>query len=317
MDRFTSMAVFVRVVEEHSFAAAARHLRLSPAMVSAHVRALEEHLGARLLNRTTRSLNLTDVGRAYHERCAFLLAELEQAERVASALHMTPRGVLRINASPAFGARQLAPAIAAFTAAYPDMSVEMTVSDRFVDLVEEGYDLAIRVEPLRDSSLIVRRLAPLRMVVCGAPSYLETRPMPRHPNDLKAHNCLTLSQLSPQGEWHFRDPDGGKQMVRVSGTLRSNSAEALRAAALRGQGLICLPSYLIGKELRRGDLVPVLLDHAPAGSAINALYPHRVHLSAKVRSFVDFLVARFGQEPSWDQWRPVLAPRRTEPVTAS
>jgi DNA-binding transcriptional LysR family regulator len=318
MDRFVSMSVFTRVVEERSFIGAARHLRMSPASISAHVRELEERLGVRLLNRTTRSLSLTDVGRTYYDRCVVLLAELEEAESLASALQAAPRGLLRLNTSPGLGVRHVAPAIADFATLHPDMSVELDLTDRPIDLVEEGVDLALRVEPVPESSLIVRQLTPVRMVICAASAYLERRGMPSVPQDLEAHDCLVQSQLPSWNHWHLTGPDGLPRAVSVNGTLRSNSAEALRAAALRGQGLICLPTYLVGEDLIAGRLLPVLSDHAPASTALRALYPHRRHLSAKVRVFVDFLALRFSQDPCWDAWRPVPAPRRprVEPVEA-
>lgn len=315
MDRFVSMSVFTRVVEERSFVGAARHFRLSPASVSAHVRELEERLGARLLNRTTRSVSLTDVGRSYYDRCVVLLAELEEAETLASAQQASPRGLLRLNTSPGLGVRHVAPAIADFITLHPDMSVELSLTDRPVDLVEEAFDLALRVEPVPESSLIVRQLAPVRMVICAAPAYLERRGIPSTPEALEAHDCLIQSQLPAWSHWHLTGPDGLPRAISVNGSLRSNSAEALRVAALRGQGLICLPTYLVGEDLIAGRLLPVLTDHAPASSALRALYPHRRHLSAKVRVFVDFLALRFAQDPGWEAWRPAVAVKRRRPET--
>lgn len=318
MDRFVSMSVFARVVEERSFVGAARHFRLSPASISAHVRELEERLGARLLNRTTRSVSVTDVGRSYYDRCVVLLADLEEAESIASALQAAPRGLLRLNTSPGLGVRHVAPAIADFVAIHPEMSVELGLTDRPVDLVEQGFDLALRVEPVPDSSLIVRQLAPVRMAICAAAAYLERRGAPTAPADLAGHDCLVQNQLPAPAHWHLIGPDGLPRAIAVRGSLRSNSAEALRAAALRGQGLICLPAYLVGEDLIAGRLLPVLTDHAPADTALRALFPHRRHLSAKVRMFVDFVALRFTQDPSWASPRPAAAPRhrRAEIVRA-
>jgi DNA-binding transcriptional LysR family regulator len=303
MDRFASMTAFVKVVECGSFSAAARRLNLSPNRITKHVQSLEERLGVRLLNRTTRKVSLTEVGRVYYERCTRLLGELDETERLASALQTTPRGELRVNAAPSFGMLQLAPAIQDFTTLYPDVSVELNLTERMVDLVEEGLDVAVRVEALPDSSLIARHLAPCRVVICAAPSYLERHGVPQTPADLAAHNCLTLTMSPFYSEWHFIGADGKEQKIHVTGNLRANSAIALAEAALKGQGLTFQPTYVVGEDLNAGRLVPVLSDYALAELAVRALYPHSRLLSAKVRAFVDFLVARFGQEPAWDAWR--------------
>ena len=303
MDRFDSMTVFVKVVECGSFTGAARRLHLSPAMVTTHVRDLEARLGVQLLNRTTRNVSATEVGQSFYERCTHLLADLEEIEEAASELQRTPRGVLRLNASPAFGMLHLAPAIAHFTAHYPEVSIELTLTDRVVAMIEEGFDLAVRAEALPDSSLIVRQLAPCRIAVCGAPSYLEKRGMPPTPADLAGHNCLTLSTAPSYGEWSFVGPTGDEQRIRVSGNLRANNSGALVSAAVAGQGLIREQTCTVGEDLKAGRLVPVLTEYRLPEGAICAVYPHSRHLSAKVRTFVDFLVARFGHDPDWDEWR--------------
>ena len=310
MDRFDSMTAFVKVVECGSFAGAARRLNLSPAMVTTHVRELEARLGVQLLNRTTRKVSPTEVGRGFYERCTHLLADLEETEQAASQLQTTPRGVLRLNASPSFGTMHLAPAIAHFTARYPEVSVELTLTDRVVDMIDEGFDLAVRAESLADSSLIVRRLAPCRIAVCGAPGYLDKRGMPRTPADLAAHNCLTLSTSPSYGEWAFIGPGGDEQRIRVSGNLRANNSGALVSAAVEGQGLIREQTCTVGEDLKAGHLVPVLTEYRLPEGAICAVYPHSRHLSAKVRTFVDFLVARFGHDPDWDEWRRGTLRRR-------
>jgi DNA-binding transcriptional LysR family regulator len=300
LDKLTSMAVYVRVVDENSFAAAARHFRFSPSVVSAHVQELEDRLGVRLLNRTTRRLNLTDVGRVYYERCKQIIAEIEEAEQMASELQVAPRGVLRITAVPAFSVMHLAPAIADFTALYPEISVELTLNDRFVDLVEAGLDLAIQREPSSESNLIARRIVRVRTVLCGAPAYLDRRGTPLLPADLAAHNCLTGPPSNSR--WRLVDAEGHEQTLEVSGNLYSNSNQVLRAAALEGQGLILVPVFLVGEDLRNGGLVPVLDGYAPDEVSVYALYPHSRHLSAKVRVFIDFLVARFARDPDWNDW---------------
>jgi DNA-binding transcriptional LysR family regulator len=303
MDRFTSLTIFARVVANGSFAAAARQLNMSPAAVSTHIQALEARLGTRLLNRTTRSVGLTEVGQAFYERAAHILAELEETERMAGEQQKAPKGVLRVNVTPSFGDLHVATAVADFAAKYPEISIELIATARFVDLIEEGFDLAVRTEPPPESSLIARRIAPVRLVVCGAPDYLEKRGTPQRLSDLAAHNCLRFSELSFRDEWRMTGPDGKETQVPVDGNLRANTTVALRAAALRGQGLVLLPTFIVGDDLKTGRLIPVLNEFAPPDAAIRAMYPHSRHLSAKVRIFTDFLVDRFGNDPDWDDWR--------------
>jgi DNA-binding transcriptional LysR family regulator len=302
VDRVTSLSVFAKVVELSSFAAASRHFGLSPAMVSKHIQALEERLGARLLNRTTRRVSPTEAGRAFYERATRILADLDEAEQAASALQATPRGLLRLNGPLSFGVRHLAPAIADYLAASPEAEIDVTLSDRVVDLVDEGFDLAIRIARLADSSLIARRIAPCRIVACAAPSYLKMHGAPRRPADLAAHNCLGYSYAALRNEWRFAGPDG-VESVRVAGRLNANNGDVLRLAALRGAGIVIQPSFLVGDDLASGALVPILPGYVPDELVIQAVYPHSRHLSVKVRSFVDFLIARFGHEPEWDRWR--------------
>jgi DNA-binding transcriptional LysR family regulator len=304
MDRFDNMRVFAKVVESGSFTGAAARLGISTSMVSQHVKELEERLAARLLNRTTRKVSLTETGRAYFERCKRLLADLEETEQAVSDMHAAPRGALRLNAVPSFGILHLAPAIADFTARFPGISVELMLSERPVDLIAEGFDVAVRVEEMPDSSLIARQLAPCRMVVCGAPSYFERHGVPRTLSDLSAHNCLMPAGdvLPYYHAWHLTAADGTALNISPIGNLRSNSGAVLKVAALAGHGLACLPTYFVGEALESGRLVTVLDDYMAPPLTLRALYPHNRHLSAKVRAFVDFLVARFGQEPPWDNW---------------
>jgi DNA-binding transcriptional LysR family regulator len=297
MDRLTSMATFVKVVESGGFSAAARMLNISPSMATTHVQSLEERLGVRLLNRNTRMVSLTEVGQAYYERCLQILAEADDADRVAQALQATPRGVLRVNTSvavPPF----LAPVIAEFVALYPDISLSMTMTDQMVDLVEEGFDLAVRDMPVPDSSLIARRVATYRYVVCGAPSYLAKRGTPRQLVDLAHHNCLIFSRSGWGNEWRFADADG-EHSVPVSGNLLANSANALRLAAVHGQGLAMAPGFLFADDIKSGRLIPILTEFSSTEHAINVIYPHRRHLSAKVRSFIDLVTRRYHEDPSW------------------
>src|SRR6266702_6116036 len=226
MDRLTSLTVFTKVVDSGGFSAAARRLNMSVTMVSNHVQALEDRLGARLLNRTTRRVSVTDTGKAYYQRCVQILAELEEADQAAGALHSTPRGTLHLYTSGAL-VRFLAPVIGEFLSRYPETAIELTIGECMIDLVEEGIDLAIRATPPPDSSLIVRRLTPWRHVLCCAPGYLETHEAPRLPDDLAQHNCLRYAFYPFGDEWRFAGPDGEELAVRVTGNLLTNSAETL------------------------------------------------------------------------------------------
>jgi DNA-binding transcriptional LysR family regulator len=300
MDRFESMRIYTKVVEASSFTTASATLGISTSMVSQHVKQLEERLGARLLNRTTRRMSLTEVGRAYYDRCKRLLSDLEEAEQAVGRMQVAPRGELRVNATPVFGVLHLAPAVADFTARFPSISVEVMLSDRLVDLVDEGLDVAVRVEPLSDSSLVTRRLASCRMVICGTPAYFKKHGVPRTPADLAKHNCLTFTGASYMRAWQFVSSKAEALEVPLKGNLRSNNAAVLLWAAQEGQGLVGLPTYMVGEALKSGRLRTVLDDYAAPCLTIRAVYPHSRHLSAKVRTFVDFLAVRFGRETSWD-----------------
>jgi DNA-binding transcriptional LysR family regulator len=303
MDKLTSMIVFTKVAKAGSFAAAAKELSLSRAMATKHVMQLENSLGIRLLNRTTRNLNLTEVGAVYLERCLQILDDIEETELSVTRLQTEPRGTLRLNATPFFGAYHLAPAIAAYTEAYPDVNVELVLQAGYVDLIEEGFDLAIHLDSLHDSSLIARKLGSSQRVVCGSPGYFKKRGIPETPDDLKKHNCLVNSSLPPRDQWQFSEPESGKiTVVKVAGTMEANVADALRMAAISGLGLVLLPTYMVGQDLRKGRLQAVLKDFIPAPLEIHAVYPHRKHLSAKVRTFVEFLHERFQPTPYWEEW---------------
>jgi DNA-binding transcriptional LysR family regulator len=297
MDRMTSMATFVKVVESGGFSAAARTLSMSPSMVTAHVHSLEERLGVRLLNRSTRRVSLTEVGHAYYERCLQVLADVEDADQIAQALQSTPRGTLRLNTSIAIPPL-LAPVIAEFVALHPEVSINLTMTDRMIDLVEEGFDLAVRNMSVPDSSLVVRCVATYHFVVAGAPSYLAARGTPKQPADLAHHNCLVYSHSAWGNEWRFAAPNG-EQSVPVRGNLQANSDNALRLAAVHGQGLALAPSFLLIDEIKAGRLIPVLTEFLQTENSINVIYPHRHHLSAKVRSFIDLLARHFHTDPAW------------------
>jgi len=299
-EHLSAMAVFARVVEEGSFSHAARGLGLSKSAVSKQVGRLEDRLGVRLLNRTTRQLSLTEAGTAFFEHCRQLVTDAEAAESAVTHLAAAPRGTLRVNAPMSFGQLHVAPLLPAFLQAYPELSVEMQLSDRTVDLIEEGFDLAIRIGQLRDSSLIARRLAPMRRVVCAAPAYLDARGRPQHPRELKQHECLIYSYLSSGREWRFHGGDG-ELRVPVQGRLEINNGDALLAAARQGFGVVMLPTFLAAADVKAGRLEPVLQDWCEGeAGGIHAVFPASRNLSPKVRVFVDFLAHRFAGDPAWD-----------------
>jgi DNA-binding transcriptional LysR family regulator len=293
MDRLAAMEAFVRVVEAGSFVGAAERLQLSTSSLSRLVADLEQHLGARLLNRTTRRLSLTESGQAYYERCVTLLADLAEAEALAGQSAAQARGTIRLTCSHSMAEQTVAPAIAVFVERHPAVKFELVVSDRIVDLVEEGFDLAIRVGPVGGERLVARRLGTMRLVLCASPRYLERHGPPARPDDLASHNALTYAYSAAPRLWRFTDATGGVQEVRVNGHLHANSGDALRAAAVEGLGIINEPDFLLDSALRAGTLVRLLPDYAGAGGDIWAVYPSRRHLSLKVRLFVDHMAAAF------------------------
>jgi len=301
LDRVTSMQVFARVAALGSFSAAARALGLSQTMVTKHVAALEERLGIKLLHRSTRRLVLTEGGRHYLAAVERILAEIEEAEASAGLDRIEPRGTLRLNVPVTFGFREIAPALADFSRLYPDLRVDLGLADRYVELIEEGWDLAIRIGRLKDSSLVARKLAPCRLMVCGAPSYLERHGLPQSVEDLARHNCLgyTLSSTISADRWVFGAD--GDLVVPVKGNLRANNGDALLAAALAGQGLIYQPTFLVGDGLRSGALVRVLPDLPTYELSVHAVLPSGRQAPAKVRVVVAFLADRFAPEPPWDR----------------
>ncbi len=295
MDRLTSLTTFVRVVDSGGFSAAGRRLNMSTTMVSNHVHALEERLGARLLHRTTRKVSLTEVGKAYYDRCTQILADLEQADDIAGALQSTPRGTLRIYTATHM-VPFVAPAVTEFLASYPEVKIDLTMGEREIDMIDEGFDLAIRLTPQADSSLIIRSLATWRHVLCCSPAYLEKHGPPQQLSELTDHNCVRHALYPFGDDWHFLDPKGAPVAVRVSGNLITNSGETLRLAALQGISIALAAGFLIGDDLQSGRLVRLLPDYRPAENTVNAVYPHRHHLSAKVRSFIDLLVRHSAEQ---------------------
>ena len=299
MDNLTGMAVFAKVVETGTFTGAAEALGLSKGAVSKQVARLEDRLGARLLNRTTRRSSLTEVGAAFYERCRRIVAEAEEAELAVTRLHAEPRGTLRVNMSMSFGLLHVAQALPEFMARYPEITMDVTLDDRVVDVVDEGYDLVLRITDLPDSTLIARRLAPFCIATCASPDYWQRHGRPKHPDDLRGHNCLLYTYLSTLDEWRYRE-NGNLIGVRVQGNMRCNNGEVLRTAAVAGQGVIRSPTFIVGPELQAGRLEAVLQEYEERDRGIYAVYPHNRHLSAKVRAFVDFLADRFGDAPEWD-----------------
>ena len=278
MDRLANMTAFAKVVETGSFTGAARHLRVSPTMVSKQVRELEDRLGIKLLNRTTRRVSLTDVGSLFYQRCAPLLDEIAELECLASQMNTTPRGLLRVSAPLAFGATRVAAALADFTKHYPDVQVDLVLTDRMVDLVDEGFDLAIYVGDPGNSSLIARRLAVYQTILCATPAYLSEHGAPAVPEDLTRHNCLTHPNEELSKQWTFAGPGGEPHTIKVSGNYRTNSITAQIAAALRDQGVMLQPTNMVAEEIRSGRLVQILSEFKSPELVVRALYLPGRHL---------------------------------------
>ncbi len=289
MDTLEAMRVFSAVAEQGSFSEAARRLGMSKALASKKVAQLEEHLGVRLLNRTTRHVGLTETGAAYRERCAALVAEVDEAHDMVRSRHGAPRGVLKVAAPRAFGEDVLIPAMASFLDAYPDISLTLTLDERRVDIIGEGYDVAIRVDDMPDSSLIVRKITDFPYLICASPDYLAAHGTPQHPDDLDRHKCVVLSSVNPTGHWSFT-VDGETLRVQVPTRVRVNTARGVATLVRGGLGLgLCLWSTVC-EDLTEGRLVRVLEDCEFYDRSIYAAYPHSRHLSGKVRVFVDHLI---------------------------
>lgn len=297
-EEILSMVVFSRVVEARSFSAAARKLGLSKSAVSSRVARLEDRLGGKLLHRSTRRLSLTQDGLRLYERCARMVAEADAVTAVAKNLGDVPHGELRLDAPISFAQMYLAPVLTTFLARFPEVSIELSMSDRFVDLAEQGVDVALRVSArLRDSDLVAKKIATDRTLLCAAPGYLERAGVPETPAELVHHNCLHYSELDPSDEWRFRGP-GGSYSVPVTGNLEAGNGTLLRQATLAGLGLAVLPSFMVADELRSGSLVRVLDDsfrHVDIG--IYALHPYGRKVPAKVRVLIEHLTKAFARAP--------------------
>jgi DNA-binding transcriptional LysR family regulator len=288
MDKLTSMTVFVRVAKAGSFAGGASELGISRAMATKHIMQLESSLGTRLFNRTTRSLSLTDVGASYLERCQQVLTDVEEMEAAVTHLQTEPRGVLKISAPPVIGATHITRAVAEFLKIHPDLTVDMILQSSPGDLIDEGIDIAIYLGDLDDTSMVARKLGSSPMVICASPEYLAKHGTPKTPEDLYQHSCLINWASTPRNKWKFKGKIG-YITVSVSGRMQSNVADANRIAAINGLGLVMLATYVVGRDIERGKLVPVLENYVLPPLDIHAVYPHRKYLSAKVRRFLDFL----------------------------
>ena len=300
MDRLEGIAAFSLVVDAGSFTAAAQQLKLSKSAVSAHVQRLEERLGVQLLHRTTRRVATTEAGRVYHQYCVRILADAEAAEQAASALQREPRGILRISAPDTFGWMHVAPVVPAFRERFPEIAIDLRLEERHVNLVDDRLDLAIRIGTLPDSSLIIRKLAPSRLVLCAAPGYLKRFGEPLSPHDLREYTCLCFPPMWRDGHWHLVSKQR-EERVPVTGVVITNSAEVLRVSVLRSVGIAMLPTWAVADDLRCGKLKPVLPGWAPPVSFVHAVYPDNRRMSAKVRLFVDHLARQIGRTPYWDR----------------
>ena len=298
MDKLDSIRAFTKVVQLGGFSAAARELRLSRSAVSKYIIDLERELGVQLLVRTTRSTAPTENGQAYYERCLAILADLDEADRAVARLQAEPRGILRVNAPMSFGTLHLGRAISDLMAQYPELQVALVLSDEVVDVVQEGFDVTLRIGDLPSSSLIARKIAPALRAICASPDYLAQHSTPQHPDDLRRHACLTYGYLATGAQWKLTGPDGD-HWIHVPWTLCTNNAEVLRDAAVMGRGIALLPTFIAGADLQAGRLRSVLNDYKAPEISLYAIYPPTRHLSVKVRVFIDFLLARFGR-PYWD-----------------
>jgi DNA-binding transcriptional LysR family regulator len=300
VDRFRAFEVFATVVAKGSFLQAAKALSTSPANVTRYVGELEAYLGTRLLNRSSRKLSLTESGTALYDRCRTILDDVAETEAMVGSSALQPRGRLRINAPLSFGILHLAPIWPRFAARYPEVDLDVSLIDRVVDIVEEGYDLAIRISRAGPTSHVARKLATSRNIVCASPDYLQRHGAPVVPADLAGHACIGYSHALTATDWHLLDESGTLHIAKVTYAMVSNNGDTARAAALAGMGIIWQPTFIIGADLKAGRLVPVLPGYKMPDIDILALYPSRRHLSAKVRVMVDFLAEAFAGTPNWD-----------------
>lgn len=300
MDQLTTIKAFAEVASTGNFTRAADRMGLTRAAISKYVKQLEQRLGVKLVNRTTRRVALTEQGRLYHQSIQRILDDLATAEAAVTSYQIAPRGMLRVNAPMSFGMLHLSNALADFMDQFPELSVHLALNDRFIDLVEEGFDVAVRIGDLPDSSLIARRICPIRLMLCAAPSYLEERGAPATAEDLADHDCLIYGYMENSATWRLTDDAGKEHRVSVRSRFCANNGDVLATAAVAGHGIVLLPTFILSDHLRRGDLVRVLPGYGPQTLALNVVYPPSRQPAAKIRVFTDFLVARFGRLQPWD-----------------
>ncbi|VAW46272.1 Transcriptional regulator, LysR family [hydrothermal vent metagenome] len=305
MDKLNAMNLYCHIVESGQLSIAADNLNLSKGAVSKQLAKLEAHLGGRLLNRTTRRLTPTEAGIAFYERAKQILESVKEAECVVTGLTTEPHGTLKINAPMSFGGHYLGELLAKYQQKYPKMKIDLTLHDRQVDFVEEGYDLALRIATLKDSTLIVRKLATCHIVICASPDYLQKNGRPKTPSDLKNHQCLLYAYSDSVKNWRFENKEGEKQQVLLKGSLYANNGNLICDALINGMGIARLPTFIVGDAIRKGTAEVILDDWRPPALDISLLYPSNRHLSAKVRAFVDLAVEHFrplaGEVNQWDR----------------
>ncbi len=301
MDRLNGMTTFVEVVKSGSFTLAADNLNLSRAQVSKTIMQLEAHLDTRLLNRTTRTISLNEIGKIYYERCLTILQDIDDIEDITRQQTSKPKGSLRMSVPTSFGLLHLNEAIPEYIKQYPDVNIELSLADRFIDVVAEGYDLVIRIGELNDSGLIARKLAPCRRVFCATPEYLEKHGKPEVPKDLTKHNCLIYTNEQSADTWTIKGPKK-TESVKITGSLCSDNGQILRDAALADLGIVILPTFIIGDDIIKGDLQQILPEYYFPEISLYVVFPSRRYLSAKVRTFIDFLSDYFEQTPSYDKF---------------
>ena len=300
MNRFENMDTFIRVVEAGSISGAADRLNVAKSAVSRRLKELEKHLGVELFHRTTRQMNLTDTGRAFYHQAVRILDDVLEAEIATSQAHGTLKGSLKIALPSTFGLMHMGPIINDFIKEHPQIEFDLDFNDREVDLIQEGFDLAIRIANLPDSSLIARHLAPVHTVMCASPNYLEQMGTPRSPEDLIEHQCLVYSLLRDFENWYLIDINGNEIKTKIRPYLKASTGEFLKEAAVEGQGIILVPTFIAYKEIESGTLVPLLKEYNTPQINAYAIYPQTRHLSQRVRAFVDLLVKRFEGTPYWD-----------------
>jgi len=305
MDRFENMRTFTRVVEAGSISGAAERMGVAKSAVSRRLKELEEHLGVELFHRTTRRMNLTDTGRAFYQQSVRILEDVLEAELATSQAHSTLKGSLKVTLPSSFGLMHMGPAINEFLQIHPLIKFDLDFNDRQVDLMQEGFDLAIRIANLPDSSLIARCITPIQRVLCASPDYLEKHGTPQALDELSNHQCLAYSLLHNYKIWTFTDKHNRENKVTIDPYIKASAGEYLREAAVSGQGIVFLPTFIVYREIENGTLLPLLNEYHPRQFDAYAVYPHTRHLSQRVRAFVDFLVKRFEGIPYWDSCLPV------------